>query len=244
MTGRRLDLPERLLHPGFRPVSLEVDEEEVVPRLAPRRPRLDQREIDPRFLKGREQIAQRPHVVFDRHHEGGLVVAAGLGVLHRQDEKAGHVIVPVLDRGGENPEIVDFGRFARRDGGRVLLLRGDLGRSRTARHLPERHREVVEREPLAALRQNLGLGTDLANLVRLAAPHQVVTDGYQDLRADPNIEIREQIERAQNAALRRVLHGDHAIIRLSLRDGGKNVLERAHGDTFHAVPEPGSRCQV
>src|SRR5688572_21938712 len=70
------------------------------------------------------------------------------------------------------------------------------------------------REPLLALRQALGMRVDPLYARELpAAAHQALADRQHDFAADLRRRGQEQVERAPDRALGRVLHRHHAATR-------------------------------
>src|SRR4051812_40390394 len=137
-----LEPRERLRHVRIVRVTVDVEEEHVVPLLAARWPRLDARQAHLVLGERLEQAVERARRVGvqPRAEDGCAVVARGLEHLATDDEEARRVVVAVFDLGGEKSQSVDVGRgLAGNRGGALFVTRAarafGIARYRHPRHV-------------------------------------------------------------------------------------------------------------
>ena len=151
----------------------------------------------------------------------------------------------VFDVLGQDVEPVGLGRGAAGHRGGELLALGQLGGGGRRDDLDlGRLREVLA-QPVAALREGLGLGIDPPDLAPLAASEQAMVNPQPDLGPDLQVgELDEHLERVGDPAVGRVLQGDDAELDVPavdlLEDGG----DRADGDVLDGLAKFRHRGQV
>src|SRR6185312_1258165 len=93
----RLERAQRRFHPRLPGVPVDVDEEDVVPQLLPRRPRLDARQVEPRVRERLQHLVEHAGRVLERKQDRRLVAPRRRRRLPPHDEEARHVAHLVLD---------------------------------------------------------------------------------------------------------------------------------------------------
>ena len=210
-------------------VSLDVDEEHIVPFALARGPRFDARHVDAVLRERLQQPEQRAGIVgaARRHQQRRAVGAARRKQLAADDEEPGGVVGMVLDLLGEEIEPVDLRRGAARDRRRTPLVAGAACTLRVARDGDTLGLGQVLVQPAAALRERLGVRAHALDVAERAhPPHEVMLDSQLHLAADLERRAQEHVERVAHRALARILDRHHAEVRDPALHFAKHLVDR------------------
>ena len=111
-------------------VPVEIDEEEIFPRLALARPGLNFRHIDAITPKGGQRAVQRSDFICDTDHDAGPVVSGGWAALTDKYQEPGGVGWVILNIIFQDFQAVLLRRQNACDGPSELFFSRELGRAR------------------------------------------------------------------------------------------------------------------
>ncbi len=137
-------------------MSFHVDEEHVVPVLAPRRPGFDEGHDDAMIRERLQQMMQNTGTArraARRHQDGRLVGTARRKQVAADNQESSRVVRAILDTVDEDSEIVNVGRNVGADCRRAFFITRAPRASGIARHADQLDVRQVFPQPATALRQ-------------------------------------------------------------------------------------------
>ncbi len=212
-------------------VAFDVDEKEVFPQRGARarRARLDAAHAHAMGGERGEKRVHRAGLVLGRHDERGAVAAARRRIDVAEHQKARGVVGVVLDRSRERVQAVALAGGLAGDRGRARLLRRTLRRLGVRRHRHALDVRQVLREPAVALRERLRVRIDLSDGAQaFLSREEILLHPQLDLAADAKRGGDEQIERAPDHALGRVLGRHHRELRGAGLAAPERLVDRGH----------------
>lgn len=237
--GFLADLLQDVLDQRFFMVADEIDEEHVGPFAAARRAGFDAGQVDTIVVERYQQLVQGPRLVAHGNDDRGLVVAGRRHLLVADDQEARGVVRAVLDLLVQLAQVVQAGRHVAGDRRRIPLALHPLGRVGVARHRHPLDARVVRVQPLATLREGLGMGIDPGDVVGLGgfADQQVMVDTQFDFAADHHVVLEEAVEGMVDRPLGGVFHRHHAEVHRAAATSRNTSSIAAIGVLITALPK-------
>jgi hypothetical protein len=201
-------------------MAAEIDVEDVFPVLLFRGARLDFRHVDFELVEGLQGADEGTGFVLDGEKNGSAVVAGGRAGFFADDEEAGGIGGAILDRGIEDGEAMKLGCEGSTECGGTMIgvFIGKLGGLGGRGNFDHVGIGEIFQNPVTALAEDLRVRVEGFDFFAWDGGHQVVFDAEQNLRADVERGIDEEIERVRDGTLGGVLDGDHAVVGASARD--------------------------
>lgn len=219
----------------------EIDVKHVFPVFFLGRTRFDFREIDAELIEGLDGFDEGARLIADGEKERSFVVSGWFTGFFSDDKKAGGIGGAILDVGLEHGEVVELGGECASHGGGALcgVVARELGGFGGRGDLDEIGVREVAENPLAALPEDLGVGVERFDLFARNGGHEAVLDAEEDLGADVEGGIDEEIEGVGDGAFGGVFDGDDAVVGFAAADLLENVSEIWLREIFDRVTEFG-----
>ncbi len=190
-------------------------------------------------MERHQQLVERPRLVAHGDDDRGLVVAGGRHFLVTDDEETRGIVRAVLDLLAQFGQPVEAGRHVAGDGGRVPLALHPLGRIGIARNRHALDVGVVSIQPLAALRQGLGMGVDAGDVVGLGVltHQQVMVDAQLNFTADHHVVLEEAVQGVVDRTLGGVLHRYDTEVDCTGSHLAEHLVDGGHRRADHRMAE-------
>lgn len=200
-------------------VAEDVHEEEVLPVAAAAGSAFDAGHVDVEFVEGSERVEEGAGLVPDTEHDGGAVAACRGAGAFTDHEKTGRVGGVVLDAGVENGEAVQLGGESPAESARVWCAGGDFGGAGGAGDFDEISLREVLLKPKTALGEDGGVAVKEADFLARTGSHEAVFDAEEDLGADVEGAVGEEVEGVDGGAFGGVFDRDDPVVGLAAGDG-------------------------
>lgn len=215
----------------------DVHEEKVFPVAAAAGTAFDAGHVDVEFVEGGESVEKGTGLVADAEHDGGAVAARGRASAFADHQKTGGVGGVVLDAGVEDVEAMQLGGEGPAESAGVWCSGGDFGGAGGAGDFDEVGFGEVFLEPKTALSEDGGVAVEGANFLAGAGGHQAVFDAQENLGADVEGAVGEEVQGVDGSALGGVFDRDDAVVSLAAGHGIEDLFETFDGSVIDAGTE-------
>src|SRR5580698_486770 len=213
-------------------VTVDVDEEDVLPGAPARRSALDLGHVEAALGEGAQHAVEDPRLVARHQQERRLVATGRLGLVAPEHQEAGHVVGQVFNLAAQHRQLVELGRQLGADRGAARVVAGQAGGLGGRARFDQRGAGEIGAQPAPHLRQRDRDRIDALDLRHghLRAGEQAHVHLQRDLGAHLEVALEEGVEGVGDHPFRGVLHGDHAVVGVAALDLLEHGRDGPHRD--------------